>query len=474
MSGYERGFRSLSSERENVSLQVEGELPGWLDGTLYRNAPAEFEVDGTSLEHWFDGLAMVHRIVFDPDDDRVSYTNRFLRSDAYAAARRGERPGGFATADDRGLLGRLRELLFSEPTDNANVHVARLNDQYVALTETPRAVAFDPETLETLGHPEFSGTTVHHTVAHLRRDDDAGETWGVGVTFGLRNRYRVFRIPDGTAHREPVASIPVSRPAYVHSFALTPRYAVLLEPPFTVDPREFLLGGGAFVDHYEWHPEADMRVLLVDRESGEVTERRTDARFTFHLANAFERTGDGGTDRPNAGDRPDAVVVDAVTYEDASIVADLALDGDAPDQPSAGELRRYRVPLDDAPVTSDALYEGIEMPRFSPTVAGREYSYVYGQATRREGMNGLVKVDAEMGLSQEWWEPDLWAEEPVFVPAPDAAREDEGVVLATALDAAAERTVVLVLEGTTFTERARIVLPHAVPFGFHGEYVPEQ
>lgn len=52
-------------------------------------------------------------------------------------------------------------------------------------------------------------------------------------------------------------------------------------------------------------------------------------------------------------------------------------------------------------------------------------------------------------------------------------REDAGAVIATALDAEAERTVVLVLNGTTFTECARIELPHGVPFGFHGEYFAE-
>jgi carotenoid cleavage dioxygenase-like enzyme len=479
MPGYERGFESLTDEREAVELPVEGELPAWLDGVLFRNGPAQFEIGGESVDHWFDGLGMLHRFAFAPDRDAVTYTNRFLRSEAYAAAQAGDLASGFATAEDRGVLGRVRQLLLSDPPDNANVHVARLGGQHVALTETPRAVSFDPETLETTGHPEFSGTTVHHTVAHLRRDETAGETWGVGAAFGLRNSYRVFRIPDGTFDRQEVASIPVSEPAYLHSLALTPNYVVLIEPPLTVDPKAFLLKGGAFIDHFEWHPERDARILLVDRENGDVTERTIDPLFTFHLANAFER---GRED-----DDPGSVVVDAVVYEDASIVTDLGFDGGVAAPPSPGELRRIRVPSPesepasgtdavgdgDGTVSVEPLYEGIELPRFAPDVTGREYDYVYGQATGREGMNGLVKVDAGTGLKQEWWEPGLWAEEPVFVPEPDAEREDAGAVLATALDPAAERTVLLVLAGTTFTERARIELPHAVPFGFHGEYYAE-
>jgi carotenoid cleavage dioxygenase-like enzyme len=463
MSGYERGFQSLTQEREAVELSVEGELPTWLEGALLRNGPAQFEVEGTPVNHWFDGLAMLYRFAFCPGRDRVTYTNRFLRTDAYDSVQSGELPGGFATGDSGGLFGRVRNLLFAELPDNANIHVARLGGEYVALTETPRGVSFDPETLETTGYPDFSGTTLHHTVAHLRRDDDAGETWGVGVTFGRQNRYRVFRIPDGTFDRRLLTSIPVSRPAYVHSFALTPEHVVLFEPPLTVDPKDFMLGGGAFIDHYEWHPATDARILLVDRKSGAVTERSTDPVFTFHLVNAFEDPDD-----------PESVVVDAVVYEDASIITDLEFEGGVASQPSQGELRRFHVPLrDSATVTSESLYQGTELPRFAPDVAGQEYGYVYGQATRRDDMNGLVKVDVETGVSQEWWEPGLWAEEPIFVPEPGADREDAGVVLATALDAAAERTILVVLTGTTFTERARVELPHAIPFGFHGEYFAE-
>ncbi|MFB6096865.1 MAG: carotenoid oxygenase family protein, partial [Haloferacaceae archaeon] len=201
MTGIDAGFRSLTEERSDVVLPAEGEVPAWLDGALLRNGPADFEGgDEDRVAHWFDGLAMLHRFGF--DDGTVTYTNRFLRSDAYAAAQRGESWSAFATDDGGGRLSRLRQLLGAQNSDNANVHVARLDGTYVALTETPRGVAFDPTTLETTGHADFSGASVHHVVAHLRRDRERGETWGVGVKFGLRTAYQVFRIPDGTLRRE--------------------------------------------------------------------------------------------------------------------------------------------------------------------------------------------------------------------------------------------------------------------------------
>jgi beta,beta-carotene 9',10'-dioxygenase len=61
----------------------------------------------------------------------------------------------------------------------------------------------------------------------------------------------------------------------------------------------------------------------------------------------------------------------------------------------------------------------------------------------------------------------------VFVPEPAADPEDRGVVLSLVLDVEVERSSLVVLDGETFTERARAYLPHHVPFGFHGEFFPE-
>jgi carotenoid cleavage dioxygenase-like enzyme len=80
-----------------------------------------------------------------------------------------------------------------------------------------------------------------------------------------------------------------------------------------------------------------------------------------------------------------------------------------------------------------------------------------------------VKVDAEKGAATEWFD-GVYVEEPIFVPAPDATGEDEGVVLATALDPGAERSFLLVLDAESFEERARAWLPHYLPFGFHGRF----
>ena len=83
---YALGFRSLTDEVRLPDLPVDGRVPPWLSGVLVRNGPALFEIGEQRLNHWFDGLAMLHAFAF--ARGRVSYANRFLRSSAYKAWQR--------------------------------------------------------------------------------------------------------------------------------------------------------------------------------------------------------------------------------------------------------------------------------------------------------------------------------------------------------------------------------------------------
>jgi carotenoid cleavage dioxygenase-like enzyme len=58
----------------------------------------------------------------------------------------------------------------------------------------------------------------------------------------------------------------------------------------------------------------------------------------------------------------------------------------------------------------------------------------------------------------------------VFVSAPDAQAEDDGVVLSVVLDAVAKHSYLLILDAKTLTEQVRATVPHVIPFGLHGQY----
>ncbi len=479
------GFHSLHEERA-TTLSVEGDLPGWLDGSLVRNGPGAFSVPGGgSADHWFDGLAMLYRFTFDPGDrgrdtgtDVVHYRNRFLRTDAFERAHAGSFDGGFATGETT-----LRERLAALATDaydNANVVVERVGEQYLALTESPRRVVVDPNTLAVEGHDRDDGSEPSGQLAcaHLRRDPATGALLGLETEFGRTHQYHINAL-TAAGERRHVGSVETEKPAYMHSFGLTPRYVVVTEFPLRVDPLRLFRPGRQppFVEQFEWEPERGTRVVVVDRTTGAVVaEPVTDAVFGFHHVNAFER--DGGR----------TVVVDLETVPDAESIDSLYVDslraGDL--DTFAGRLERFTLRLGgdrygtgEATVERETLYDGgTALPTASPARWCRPHRYVYAMSMDQpvtEWARGVLKLDTQTGTVTEHTAGGDYFVEPVFVPAPadERDREDDGVVVTVALDTDADRSRLLVLDGTDLTERARADLPHAVPFDFHGRYFPE-
>ena len=86
VAGSAKGFESLEDEVRVDSLPLSGELPEWLTGSLLRTGPAKWEVGERTMNHWFDGFAMLHR--FGIGGGRVSYASRFLEGNAYRDAKR--------------------------------------------------------------------------------------------------------------------------------------------------------------------------------------------------------------------------------------------------------------------------------------------------------------------------------------------------------------------------------------------------
>lgn len=464
-SGHRLGFRTLDRELSDEDLIVEGDFPPWLAGILLRTGPARFEVGSQSYRHWFDGLAMLHRFAF--TDGTVSYSSRFVDSPAYRSARDTGRIGysEFATDPCRSLFRRV-VTAFRPPANgiNTNVNVVRAGNDFLAMTETPLPVVFDPGTLATLGVGEPAPGQLTTAHPHLHRG--SGDLVSYATHLGPKSSYRLYARPAGGGPARTIASLPVARPAYMHSFAVTDRYAVLVEFPFTVLPAAILLSGRPFIENYRWSPDRGTRFLVVELATGRlVAAPRTGPFFAFHHVNAFERDGE--------------LVLDLCAYDDAGIIDALYLDRlrtALPRLPDA-TLRRYVLPLTGGDARAEQLAEvSIELPRIDyGRHNGRPYRYAYGVGGQSAGdfPNRIVKLDVERRTSATWSQPDSYPGEPVFVRDPHAGAEDDGVLLSVVLDPAAGASFLLVLDAGDLTEVARAWVPHGIPFGFHGGYFPD-
>lgn len=450
-----------------TACKVEGQIPAWLSGTLLRNSVTRFDVGGSRVDHLFDGQAMLH--AFAIGDGAATYAGRMLdTADRRARETQGKvMHAGFAVDPCRARFRRFVQLFKPALTDNANVNIARLGDEFLALTELPMPVAFDPETLETLGVsaslPPGPGK-VAHTTAHPLPDPRTGELVHYVTRFGPRSHYEVHATRPGGDRR--VARLAVREPAYMHSFGMTDRHVVLHENALVVNPLDLARGRAPFIQNYRWEPERGSRLHVFDRATGEHRGVWTaDAAFCFHHVNTFE---DG-----------DDLVVDMVVFDDPTIIDELYLDRlDASDHAQAHtRLRRLRLAPGGRIAADETLFggESFELPRIDERhAAGRPYRYVYATGFLPEGPDApdpsLLRIDLERGDADRWQAAGQVPGEPVFVSAPDAQTEGEGVVLSVVLDTASERSYLLVLDAGTWEEVGRAWAPQGVPLSFHGGF----
>lgn len=447
-------------------LPVRGKMPPWLHGALIRNGPGTFEVGQARYRHWFDGLAMLHKFSF--ANGRVSYANKFLQTEAYRQAKESGKISysEFATDPCRSLFGRVMSVFSPKITDSAKVSVAQIANRFLALAETPIQVEFDSETLETVGVFNYEEKiTGQMTTVHPHFDFARNEVYNVVTRYHRLSHYNIYKMANGGPPKL-AGALPVKQPAYMHSFGMSQNYIILTEFPLVVNPLNLLLWLRPYIENFRWKPERGAPFWVINRHTGQLVGRfESDAFFAFHHVNAFEKDGQ--------------IICDIVAYPDAGIIESYYLNRlkDQNLELPFGNLRRYQIPLRGGAVTVQTISETcIELPRFDYERFNMDASYRYVYAVglnpqQRQGFyNQLVKVDAQTGATQSWFEPDCYPGEPVFVGAPGRLAEDEGVILSVVLNAAGGTSFLLVLNAQSFSEIARAEIPHPVLFGYHGAY----
>ncbi|MFT4048619.1 MAG: carotenoid oxygenase family protein [Solirubrobacterales bacterium] len=453
-------FESADEMTARTELPVKGEIPRWLKGQLLRNGPGRWKFDGAEVQHWFDGMSLVHS--FEVAQGRVHYSNRFIESRAYKAFRdSGEMKfSEFASDPCRTRFQRIQSIFRPQVTDNPAINAFKFGDEYIALSETPMAWEFDPRTLETIGIAYKNPDTFATAHPHLA----SGRMVNLSCKLGAVSSQSFFTITPGSKHKRRIARLRRNRPTYQHSFGMTERWLILTEFPFSVNPIDIVRSGRPFIENFEFHPEDGTSIVIVDRKTGAIGGTwKAEPGFCFHHVNAWEEG--------------DEVVVDLCRFEDPSIIEQLYLDkvregGGYPEE-TAPYLHRYRLKPGAKRAEEHRVSDtAIELPRINYGAHNtKPYRYAYGVGMGEDTpFNNLVKIDAETGESLLWTEADCLAGEPVFVAAPGAQSEDDGVLLSLVLDGEAARSMLLVLDARDMTEIARAEISKPVPPGFHGNF----
>lgn len=458
-------LQDLTSEIVLDHVPVQGALPKWLEGTLIRNGPARFHFGDKQIAHWFDGLAMLH--AFSVKDGLVSYRNRFIRSEAYtqATTKNNLKFWGFAQDPCYTVFWRFFTQFFPSLTghivQNANVNVTRVAGKYAALTETPLPVHFDPHSLETLGPLEYHDSLLKKACfesAHPHYDPHTKELISFQIGFGRKCTYTFYAVSDaGEPVRKPFFSMKTDRASYMHSFALTQHYVILVEYPLLLKPLDLLMRGGGYITQFHWESNEPTRFHVIDRQRGILVKTfETDAFFCFHHVNAFEDN--------------QQIVLDLIRYPDAEIVF-----GEPPHNQDR-TLSRYQLHLASGSIKHEVIAKSrLELPRIHyQRHNAKPYQFVYGVGFHYpdspEAHIPLIKIDVRSGAIHEWAEEGALAGEPVFVPNPAGDGEDDGILLSVVTNELRGCSYLLVLDAKTLQEMARAEISQRIPYGLHGMF----
>lgn len=466
---FELGFGKTEDEFQVDRLPVQGKFPEWLHGALIRNGPGTLQAGDETYRHWFDGHAMLHKFNFENGD--IAYANKFLDTKSYRSAMAQDRIvyPEFATDPQWSFMDRVKNVFSPMPTDNAKVNVAKIGPHFMALGETPIQVIFDPRTLAPTGTFAFEDKlSGQMTTVHPHFDTTRNLTYNLVTRFHATNHYRIYQLKNGQ-NQKLLTSIPVKKPAYMHSFGMSENYFILTEFPLVVNSLSLLFWLKPYIENYQWKPNRGTRFTVINRHTGEVVTRlKGDPFFAFHHINAFEKG--------------DELIFDISAYEDADIIQNFYLDKLASPQTELdfGKLRRYRMDMKTKRISYETLSdECIELPNFD---TGRynnwgDYRYIYAVSINQDQRSGfynqIVKVDIQGKADAHWYQPGCYPGEPIFVGRPGRQREDDGVILSVVLDENAQTSFLLALDAETFTEFGRAEIPQPILFGYHGAFFDE-
>ena len=424
-------------------LAVQGSIPPELDGAYVRIGPNPIGQPKHATHHWFLGDGMVHGLRL-KGGQALWYRNRWIRSTAVSQAL-GEPPAPGPR----------------HRSDTVNTNVLGHAGALWALVEAGAyPVRLDAE-FNTIAHDPFGGSLKGSFSAHPHRDTATGDLHAICYEGQDQNTLRHVVVgADGRVKREePIA---VRHGPSVHDCMITRQYVIVLDLPVTFSMSTLVAGYGF---PYQWNPEHQARVgvLKKDAPGSEIVWCDVEPCYVFHPCNAFE-TDDG------------KITLDVVAH--ASMFEHNRIGPSAKTSaferwtidPAARQVQRRVV---------DANPQ--EFPRLDERRLGQPYRYAYSVSIQRDEKDEfqpdhcLIRHDLADGsrLLHDFG-PGRLPGEFVFQPKRPDAAEDQGWLMGFVVNRAEQSTDFVILDAANFTGPAQAVvtLPHRIPAGFHGNWVP--
>jgi carotenoid cleavage dioxygenase len=313
----------------------------------------------------------------------------------------------------------------------------------------------DPLTLETIDdYYTFGGKLDSQThTAHPKIDPVTGDmvVFRYDVAPPLLS-WAVVGV-DGAVTRPP-EPVEIDATYMIHDCAITEHHLVLFVCPLRFD--------FTTPNVLAWEPRRGTRIAVIRRDgvAPDVRWFETGAFWVWHFANAHE-----------AGAR---IVVDYPHWSHP---------GFGPAGSPAGGIHRTILDLGTGAVSVEQRDDRLcEFPRIDDRRLGRDHRYFHVAAKDPGGVGGrgvwnaLLRYDLQTGAAAERRMGKVALGEAVFAPRAGASASDEnaGYLLTFTYDSESLETRFLILAAADIAGEpvATLRMPHRVPFGLHGNWIP--
>ena len=461
------GLENLDEEHSYWIEELEGEVPSNLRGTFFRNGPGRQKIGGQPYGHWFDGDGMLCAFTF--NEGKVHFKNAYVRTPKYIEETAAQKIlyRGFGTQ----LPGGMRANFLRLPANPANTNSIYHGGKLLALNEGGRPWELKAESLETVGEYDYDGKLTKGQVfsAHGKVHPKTGDliNFGAGMSGigwkGMKACLNIYRInPAGTMTVK--GQLPLDTFPFCHDFAITERYSLFFINSIVFGGMgSVILGKNSISDQVRFDANVPMKVIVIDLETlTEVKRFETGPGAIIHFGNAFE-----------SGDE---IIVDGMFASDFEANKTLGNVFDPNGRFNGGTYNRYTLNMVTGQFDTVQIseYES-EFPTFNLAKAGQKHEACYTACSIDNGansfFNGFQKVSFDGDTTLVTLPPGHYGSEPLFAPATDARKEDDGYLLEVVYDAYAHRSELQVYRADDVTDQVcALKLKHHLPHQFHGYF----
>ena len=451
-------YAPVTEERDldEAQLRVEGTVPARLLGAYMRDG-ANVAYQPNHYVYPLDGDGMVHAVYF--KGGHVQYKNRWVQTSHLKTERK----------FNRTIYGSVGKLLpvpqdvidaGGEPNpirNTANTNIIYHGDKLLAMWEGgfPHLLNAD---LSTVGLYDYDGAlrpgdalTAHPKVC---------PTTGQLVTCTQRWDSPNYWVQIFDARGKHMQTIPVefARKGIIHDLQITDNYVVIFYAPAFHSVEKAMKGENPFL----WEPELGTKIIAIPRSGkGQTIVFETEAFFSWHYCNGFERSG--------------KLIIDYVRIKSIPFAQDQGTGAEK--QPR--RMNRMTLDLATRQVSNEEVSDVFcEFSRVDERRMGKSYRYGFAASSNREwgdahGYNCTGRFDFDTVETSLWeYGPEANAGEPVYVANPDSDREEDGWLMCFVHNPG-EGAFLSVLSAGDFTRGpvCKVHIPGRVPNGFHANWM---